>query len=247
MRLFTTTELRTEKEKSDQKKKPGCYLASVLFSIPTILFFELLFPGVIPFGPFELWVPKHGVGNWLLSAIPLFITGLIVAIFSCFWRYYIEEKSPDDPVDQLTFGIPISIWAGVVEEICFRWLIFYAAIVSAKFTNICFFGLTRIFHIHIEGPIVNFFTLGYLNDYLGNPEKWAVGIAIVTTAALFRDGHKYQGLVGYIISWFGGMALFWFALNYGLLAAILIHFLYDLIFDITGFIFFSIVEWNEAR
>ena len=53
------------------------------------------------------------------------------------------------------------------------------------------------------------------------------------TNAFFRDGHRYQGPIGVLNSWFAGMFLFWIMFTYGLPAAILVHFMYDfLIFSL---------------
>lgn len=49
----------------------------------------------------------------------------------------------------------------------------------------------------------------------------------------FRDGHKYQGLIGWVNSWYAGLVLLYATLTFGLLTAIVIHALYDLIFDVT--------------
>lgn len=82
-------------------------------------------------------------------------------------------------------------------------------------------------------PIADFATLGALHEHLYHPHSWAVGAAILSSNAVFRDGHKYQGPFGIINSWFGGMVLFWVMFNYGLLAAMCIHFLYDFVYFCT--------------
>jgi hypothetical protein len=77
-------------------------------------------------------------------------------------------------------------------------------------------------------PMVDWVTMGYLTEYLYHPHSWAVGAAIIGANAAFRDGHKYQGLLGTINAWFLGMIFFWVVFTYGLFAAMVVHFLYDL-------------------
>ncbi len=84
-------------------------------------------------------------------------------------------------------------------------------------------------------------TLGYLDNYLINKELWFVGASIITTNILFRDGHSYQGYFGWVNSWFTGIFYFWLTLNYGLLAAISTHSIYNIIVNfIPYFSFYSL-------
>tara|TARA_Y100000310_G_scaffold343290_1_gene450203 strand:- start:1500 stop:2417 length:918 start_codon:yes stop_codon:yes gene_type:complete len=76
-------------------------------------------------------------------------------------------------------------------------------------------------------PLANWATLGYLKDFLFHPHSWAVGAGLVSANAFFRDGHKYQGLFGVVNSWFGGMIFFWILFTHGLIACMVVHFLYD--------------------
>jgi hypothetical protein len=145
---------------------------------------------------------------------------------------YLTKNKPEvnrDAERHMLAGLVISVWAGIVEEICFRWLIFLASIAMIQLVNIIFCGLPRLIHLYIAGPIANFTTIGFLRPYLFHSVTWAVGAGLLSANAAFRDGHKYQGVVGLINSWFGGMFLFWIMFRHGLLAGILIHFLYDLL------------------
>ena len=81
--------------------------------------------------------------------------------------------------------------------------------------------------MNVWGPLVDWTTFGYLTKHIFSETGWYVGAAMLYSNAFFRDGYKYQGLMGVINSWFIGMFLFWVTFNYGLPAAILIHFLYD--------------------
>ncbi|KAL6040264.1 CPBP family intramembrane metalloprotease [Balamuthia mandrillaris] len=62
-------------------------------------------------------------------------------------------------------------------------------------------------------------------------------VAMVLSNLLFRDGGKYQGLVGWINSWYVGLALLSCMLKHGVWTALLLHLLYDLEFLIIGFVF----------
>jgi hypothetical protein len=135
------------------------------------------------------------------------------------------------PGEILFAGFGISLWAGVMEEICFRWLLFIAAIVLIPVFDwllLGFIGLHIVQWIfEILSIVANFFTLGYLETYLLNGHGWAVAAAIMSTNGQFRDGHRYQGLIGLTVSWFMGMYFFWMMFTYGLIATIVVHFLYD--------------------
>ena len=97
--------------------------------------------------------------------------------------------------------------------------------------------LPEYIYVHLMGPLVDWVTFGTLHDTLFHPTGFAVGAALVSANAFFRDGHKYQGIVGIVNSWFLGMFFFYLMLNYGLPAAILIHSLYDaVVFSMSALI-----------
>jgi len=205
-----------------------------------------------------------------------------------------ESKSPPGsflyrdptPAEILGIGFIISVLAGLLEEISFRWLIFLGAFLGLWIMNFIFAGflvliacvgvgyllgalidphegggiggfiglilgvvmivvlgltgnlppgLLEWIHLNITAPIADWTTFGALHDQLYHPAGWLAGAAVLSANAGFRDGHKYQGILGYVNSWFLGMVFFWLMFTYGLLAAILVHFLYDLIiFAVTA-------------
>jgi hypothetical protein len=49
----------------------------------------------------------------------------------------------------------------------------------------------------------------------------------------FRDGHKYQGLLGWTNSWWLGCVFIFATLTYGLPAAIAVHVILDITVDFT--------------
>ncbi len=202
---------------------------SLLFVIPL----TYLFIGEhIPFEFFDVW-DMHGTGlmDWALVGLPPVIWGIVVTVAFCAYR---GAPTIENPKLFLKGGILVSLWAGVTEEIAFRWILFYGSFLGAHILNFCFFGFLGFgflewFYLNVAGPVANFFTYGFLEEYLFMPEYWLVGSAILISNGFFRDGHKYQGLFGLVNSWFLGMYFFYVMFNYGLLAAILIHFMYDLV------------------
>lgn len=214
------------------------YISEAFGAFILILIVKHFWPEVIPFGTFEFWKIKQGnVLDWLLMAWPLFAWGagltVLVRIFS---RNSMRENSKAEELFGL--GFLSSLRAGVLEEVSFRWLIFMNAITGIKLTNWLFFGwlglgLPEWFQLHLTGPIVNWTTFGYLHEYLTNPVAWAIGAAIISANAFFRDGHRYLGFVGWTNAWFVGLFFFWVTFHYGLIAAIVIHFTYDFLLDIV--------------
>jgi len=219
---------------SDEKKekKSGCYLTTAISTMVFVVLIKLLWPNSIPFKLFEFW---RFNGSWVdvfRTSWPLLFWGIgFTAIASAVTRN--DPKENRHPGLFFTFEGISSVIAGVFEEISFRWMIFYGAIIGAIVSNFLFFGFLGfgipewIFN-NIAGPVANFLTLGYLKEYLFGPLGWTVGAAIISANGKFRDGHMYKGIIGWINSWFGGMFFFYLMFTYGLLASILIHFLYDI-------------------
>ena len=222
---------RTDEEK--EKKDCKNFLITALWSILILLVVQNFWPDVIPFRTFEFWGVRGGWRDWFGATWPLLVWGTGVTAIIRFTT--LNERWLNRHAESVFgAGALISVFAGVVEEICFRWLIFLGAIVGAKVCNFLFFGwlgwgMPEWFQVHAFGPLADFFTLGRLHDWLYHPAGWEVGSAILTANAAFRNGHKYQGLFGYVNSWFCGMYFFWLMFHFGLPVAILAHFVYDLL------------------
>ncbi len=206
----------------------GCYIIVAFMSLAVVVTVKLMWPSLIPFDLFQFWTFKGGFNEFFWTSFPLLAWGAVINIIYA----YGDEKDEDicnDAEEFLLFGFGISVFAGVVEEICFRWIIFYGQILAFKISNIVLFGITFLMYTYIAGPIANLLTLGYLEPFLFNDSEWAVGAAILGSNRQFRNGHAYQGLFGFVNSWFVGMYLFYIMFNHGLFAAIIAHFLYDMI------------------
>jgi hypothetical protein len=144
-------------------------------------------------------------------------------------------RSSDTPrVIAVLKGWWVSLNAGVFEELIFRWMVFFSAMVLIPFVNWLTLGLVKWFYVHVSIPIANFFTFHALDAQLHDPRSWVLGAALISASISFRDRHKYLGPIGWVNSWFGGMVLFWLVFHYGLLTAIVAHILYDVVVFTTS-------------
>jgi hypothetical protein len=168
-----------------------------LLLIPPLV---LVWPGLVPLKLFQLW---GWWGNlldiarlfWPIPAIGLLLTLINIPV--------IRRRA--DIVLAGDSSILSGIWAGVWEELVFRWLLFYGALLCIPLANILTFGLLQWFYSTILGPLADFVTFHQLHAYLfSNQYGWVVGMAIISTNGGFRDGHSYQGPMGWAWSWFCG-------------------------------------------
>jgi hypothetical protein len=225
--------------KASEKKEQGyCSLAVGAFIV--VLIVEWLWPDVIPFTMFQFWKLNGNLVDIVKMSWPVFAWGTGVSFLILVLKG-VDYEERENAEKNFVVGFLTSLWAGVFEEISFRWLIFMDEIIGYKIVNWLFFGwagfgMFEWIFLHISGPIANFFTLGYLSPILFNGFGWAVGSAILSSNGKFRDGHAYQGLLGFINSWFIGMFMFYLMFTYGLIASIVVHFLYDLFIDIVRYL-----------
>ncbi|MBP7134280.1 CPBP family intramembrane metalloprotease [Patescibacteria group bacterium] len=219
-------------------------IGKTIFCAFVLLVVSVIVPSILPFQVFSFWHSQTSFMDWMRAGIPVFIWGVSLGTFIHIWRTLagdtegVEKLSREFSLGQIfVHGVFTSVRAGLFEEIMFRWIIFLGAIVTGKVMNFLLFGfcsngLLAWFHLNIAGPVADVTTFHYLHPYLFHPSGWAVGAAILGTNAFFRDGHRYQGFIGYVNSWFVGMFLFHIFFVHGLVAAILIHVIYDLLLDV---------------
>lgn len=223
-----------------EEKGQGCYVTTAIAAFIVVLFVEGLWPNVIPFTLFQFWKLDGSIGDVLKASWPVFAWGAGISfLFTVITRNDRDVNRNAEAI--LGVGCLFSAWAGVVEEIAFRWLIFYGQIIGYKVLNWLFFGWAGFepfewIYLHIEAPIANFVTLGYLETILFNGFGLSVGAALLTSNGKFRDEHIYQGLLGLINSWFIGMFFFYLMFQYGLIASIITHFLYDMFIFVVLYI-----------
>ncbi len=225
------------------KSKERNWIAATIIGAITIALVNWIWPGVIPIETFSLWDHHNGgVTDWLVVGVPVFVWGFAIQTISEFVKsasskgFFESLLRIDDPSPTQVFfgGLVVSAWAGFAEEVGFRWLIFLSTIVWVKVSNFIFLGFAGLniiawLHNHVFGWLADKVTFGYLHDIIFHSSGWAVGAAMLSSNAFFRDGHKYQGIKGILNSWFLGMFFFWVMFHHGLWAAITVHFVYDVI------------------
>ncbi|MFZ2151011.1 MAG: hypothetical protein WAZ12_02935 [Candidatus Absconditicoccaceae bacterium] len=92
------------------------------------------------------------------------------------------------------------------------------------------------FYEKIMIPIWSFVSFRLLDPIIHHKEFSFLFIIGAMSANLkFRDGHKYQGLFGYINAWIIGYILLHAMMYYGLWVAIIIHVIYDILIGLTRF------------
>jgi hypothetical protein len=213
-----------------------------------LLIIKWQWPAVIPFGTFQFWQLHGSVIQAIVRVWPMFAVGLAFnLIFAARARLVefdrVQELAQDASLGEA--GLMVAVLVTIVpllEEVVFRWLSFYVAIVTLTGFNHLVFGfagagLPSWFFEHAARPVANFFTLGYAHAILYNKTSWAIGAAVLVANGKFRSGHIYQGTLGWIWSWYGGIFLFVVMFQYGLWMAIMIHALYNLM---AGVVFMAL-------
>jgi len=228
-------------------KEPRNFFVASFWGAITIAITGWLWPKTIPFRAFDLWTQHGSLVDGLFSARFFLAWGAGFTLFVEVLEMLRALKSSSGFTRRVAFyepsagtilghGLVTSLFAGIFEEIGFRWLIFLSSIAWTKVTNWIFFGflgfgIPEWLFVHVFGPLANWTTLGYLQPQLLGGD-WAIGAAMLASNAFFRDGHRYQGWFGTINAWFAGMFLFWMTFHHGLFAAIVVHFAYDAIIDV---------------
>lgn len=220
------------------KKMPLVMLSSAIVAIMSLLTIgavKLWWPHLLPL-PISLgWDIRGTFMDWCRSSWIMLVWGAGVTAWVKFstnnhWRYNREAE------EHFAKGALISIWAGVSEELIYRWLNFLGAVVWVQIFNVCTFGLVRWLHLNVLGPTADLASFHQLHTMMFHPLGWFIGAGMLASNASFRNGHAYQGLLGMANSWFIGMFMFWLVFRYGLPAAIVVHALYDLLIYVVKYI-----------
>lgn len=106
-----------------------------------------------------------------------------------------------------------------------------------------FFGVLTVISVRILGhadpifwlytsvllPAINWLALGAFTEIFTNQttHQPLMVMGAVLANAWFRDGHKYQGLVGFIDSWVVGFVFMYATFTYGLMTAVILHCLWN--------------------
>ncbi|MCX6744176.1 MAG: CPBP family glutamic-type intramembrane protease [Candidatus Parcubacteria bacterium] len=237
-------------QKKIQQQQSGFY-SSMVIAFILILIYKAIDnewnTNIIPFSFFEFWHIKFTIKEGLQAALPIFGWGIflktISIIFRPVWlsREIIKQVDPDVFIGK---GIFDSLRAGIFEEIGFRWLFFFNSIAITKLMNFILLGfmdhgIVKWVFLTIIAPISNWMSFDLLQGYIYNPLGWFVGAAMLTVNAAFREGHKYQGPIGWLNSWYVGLFFFWLMFNYGIPTAILAHIIYDVVLFCEEYVYLS--------
>lgn len=217
-------------EKEEEETFLG-FLAQTFFVLfPIICLIKWIWPTSIPLNIFQFWTFDKFT---ILAGWPIFVWGIFAQSLSCSFRSYKHHEIINAEEDWAK-NMVASLMAGVFEELTFRWVLFYSAFIGVLVSNFLFLGFIsselefpRILAEYIFNPLANLATFESY-DFLVY-KGWWFGASVLAANAKFRNGHKYQGLLGLINSWYIGLFLFDIMFKYGIVSAIVIHFLYDVI------------------
>jgi len=242
-----------------ERALPGHVLSHLILILavsPVLLLTYLLWPQAVPHSLFEFWTTKGSLADWLSSAKWLLVWAFGINAF--FLAQTFNDPNDNRHAERVfKAGFWVSLSAGVMEEIAFRWILYLAAFPLLIMTNFVMFGFLGVLGLPgwglvelftgILAHVANFFTLGYLHEQLINASSWTIPAALLAANNAFREGHRYQGFFGYVNSWFMGMVFFYFTFTYGLVAAIVVHFLYDLVVFATVYADMKFEAWYHGR
>jgi hypothetical protein len=182
------------------------------------------------FNPFQYWSLADNALIALVQSWPFYLYALIGAFIGLKDIEKIYDKDVIFAQDIYT-----SIMAGILEEIGYRCLFIFTAMIPIALSNLIIPGAIIWIYRNLTFPIVDVITLGLMHETIyGFPVLFMTGA--ISANAAFRDGHKYQGVFGWINAWFAGLYLLCVMLTRGLIIAILVHMIYDLIFAVTRYV-----------
>jgi hypothetical protein len=223
------------------KSSEQSYFSSILFAIFYITFVKWFFPSAIPLNWFFWGDHKSSTIKVLMSCWPVLSFGIVFTLIMLFFTKNKPEVN-SKAEENLFYGVLTSIYAGVTEEIAFRWILFLSCIPAIQLLDwICggsFFGTGLINFVYTKFliPFADLITFHQLSQYLYNPLSWAIGAAILSTNGKFRDGHSYQGPIGWLDAWFFGMFMYKIVWECGLPVAIIVHTVYNLLISFIVYI-----------
>ena len=135
-RLILSTTKTTE-DKEDNFLKLSFY--SFLFVFIVMIFWR----DCIPYSLFEVWYMGKG-STWqgVFASWPIYLWGGGLTLFSSAVTTN-ERKVNREAEDIIANGTIISVFAGIVEEICFRWWFFYGQILGFKIISFITCGFVQ--------------------------------------------------------------------------------------------------------
>jgi Type II CAAX prenyl endopeptidase Rce1-like len=216
------------------------YLYIGIGFIATYFFFYLFAPQIFSYQYFDFWYKadfngmfKFVTDRWLIFST-ITISNIVFLIVSDKNRVFLSS-----PYNKLFAGLVSSIFAGVSEEIVYRWLLFFASIGTIAGTDYLTGGFVFGHGLIYLGFMftkffVNLATFGSLSNYIYST-NWLIGAAMIVSAAKFREGHENYGPLGYWFAWYFGLFTQVIVFNFGILPAIVLHIFIDVIQDLLIF------------
>lgn len=215
-------------------------MKAIFLAFIAITIVQWVIPSAIPFGVFEFW-NKTSVWMAIKSSWILFISAIILVMVIA----YLFKCDPDknnNPRMLIVDGFFNNIATIIIEEILLRWLLFLNIIWIIKLLNWLIFGwlgfgILEWFYINLPAPIISLSSFGMIDKTIVyNPLGWFVGASVATMSIINTSVHKNQGILGMINCWFIELYLFYVMFQFGLLACIAIHFLYNTIIHFTQYL-----------
>ncbi|MFI7642467.1 hypothetical protein [Nonomuraea sp. NPDC049400] len=209
-------------------------------SVLIVLVLEWLAPDVIPFELGTFWAVRQpfwtAFGDSIVQSWPVLAAGVLMTLIFLpakrqQQRHLALYGAPEGRV--VTLGPGAVLFNSALEEVVFRWLLFYAAIAGAVAMDYIVLGFAELhpvrwFFTELLIPAADWATAGRLHEVL-TAGPWTVAAAMLTSNGRFRNGHAYQGLLGFAWSWYMGMFLFLIMFEHGLPLAIAVHVAYNLV------------------
>lgn len=162
------------------------------------------------------------------------VWAVAINVFALGFQMWRGKRLPNkSPGEVMKLGVVVATLAGIFEELSFRWILFLSSIALYTLSNFLFCGIPEWLSLNLFVPLADYGTLKLMSDLLYHPEGWLVGAAILSTAAVFREGHSYQGFFGWVDSWFFAMVMFYILFAYGLPVCIIAHFTFNLVASAT--------------
>jgi hypothetical protein len=180
--------------------------------------------GVLSAG--DLLASKGSIWEGLGRVWFIFAFGFGAQFLIQVWQVVRRRPAAGDMAAVWRSGLWTSAHAGLFEEIIFRVYAFLGAIIALKWLDGVVGGVLQWLSVNAVLPLANLVTLGlFKREFTG--VDWAFGVGIIVSSLFFRSAHVHYGKFAKGIVWVVGMVMFWLMFNYGLVAAILAHFLYD--------------------